>query len=123
MSTLSDIPFDPALDAPLYRQLYTHLRTAILSGRLKHGAKLPSTRALAAELNVSRNTVLTAYEQLLAEGYLEGIEGAGTFVASSLPNPALSATKLPDGSRREIQTTSPRLSARAETLIETPKMP
>ena len=57
---------------PLYRQLYEQLRAAILDGRLEPGAKLPSTRILAEELAVARNTVMGAYDQLLAEGYLEG---------------------------------------------------
>jgi GntR family transcriptional regulator/MocR family aminotransferase len=61
------------------------MRSAILAGELKGGMKLPSTRALADELNVSRNTVLNAYRQLLAEGYLESREGSGTFVARLLP--------------------------------------
>ena len=59
---------------------------AILAGELKHGTKMASTRGLAAQLNVSRNTVLTAYGQLLAEGLLESAEGSGTFVARALPD-------------------------------------
>ena len=60
-----DNPISSALDIPLYQQLYTHLRTAILSGDLQPGMRLPSTRALADELSISRNTVLNAYQQLL----------------------------------------------------------
>ena len=77
--------FHPIPSAPLYQALYTHLRAAILSGELKGGMKLPSTRALAEELSISRNTVLNAYRQLLAEGYLESREGSGTFVTRVLP--------------------------------------
>ncbi len=55
MTIFRDTPFRPAPDAPLYQQLYAHLRTTILSGQLKGGLKLPSTRALADELGVSRN--------------------------------------------------------------------
>ena len=69
-------PFHPDSNAPLYQELYTHMRAAILSGELKDGMKLPSTRALAEELNISRNTVLNAYRQLLAEGYLESRESS-----------------------------------------------
>src|SRR5215211_3240058 len=76
---------------PLYRVLYIHIRAAILSGELRGGMKLPSTRALAEQLNVSRNTVLNAYRQLLAEGYLEGREGSGTFVTHVLPEQLLAA--------------------------------
>ena len=67
------------------------LRVAILDGRLQPGAKLPSTRMLAEELAVARNTVMGAYEQLLAEGYLEGETGSGTYVARALPDKFLQA--------------------------------
>ena len=74
---------------PLYRQLYDGFREGILSGTLKKGLRLPSTRFLAAELRVSRNIVVLAFEQLLAEGYLESRTGAGTFVTNTLPEEAL----------------------------------
>ena len=74
---------------PLFRQIFDELRRAILTGRLKPGTCLPSTRQLAADLNVSRNTVLGAYDQLLAEGYLEGVAGSGTFVSRNLPEEML----------------------------------
>lgn len=66
---------------PLYRQLYVELRDAILDGRLEGGSLLPSSRVLSRELGISRNTVLNAYNQLIAEGYLETTEGSGTKVA------------------------------------------
>ena len=93
MTTFKEHPFHPAPDVTLYQALYTHMRTAILSGELKGGMKLPSTRALADELNISRNTVLNAYRQLLDEGYLEGREGSGTFVARVLPESLLTAPR------------------------------
>ena len=89
MDSLRAIPFDPASNVPLYQQLYVHLRRAILCGELKGGTKLPSTRALAEDFKLSRNTVLTAYRQLTAEGYLEGIEGSGSFVVHTLPDDLL----------------------------------
>ena len=95
MTVFKDNPFHPAPDAPLYQALYAHMRAAILSGELKDGMKLPSTRALADELNISRNTVLNAYRQLLAEGYLESREGSGTFVAHVLPELLLTAPRPP----------------------------
>jgi GntR family transcriptional regulator/MocR family aminotransferase len=70
---------------PIYRQLYEGYRDAIVERRLKSGQRLPSTRGLAAELQISRIPVLNAFDQLLAEGYLESRPGAGTFVAGSLP--------------------------------------
>lgn len=71
--------------SPLYRRIYDSIRSAILSGKLKSGERLPASRALAVELGVSRMTVINAYDQLFAEGYLEGRRGSGTFVASHLP--------------------------------------
>lgn len=65
----------------LTRQIYSSLREAILSGRLRAGDRLPPTRALARELNVARLTVATAYDWLSAEGYVTGQVGAGTYVA------------------------------------------
>lgn len=74
-------------DAPLFRQIYAQLRTAILSQDLRPGTKLPSTRHLAAQLKVSRSAVVSAYEQLLAEGYASGKVGSGSYVSSDLPAP------------------------------------
>lgn len=70
---------------PLHRQLYLALAKLILNGRLEPGMQLPSTRVLAKELGVARNTVLTAYQQLHAEGYLDGRVGSGSFVPITLP--------------------------------------
>lgn len=72
------LSLDPAL--PLVRQLIEALRAAILERRLLPGERLPATRLLARQLGVSRNSVLAAYEQLTAEGYLAGRVGAGSFV-------------------------------------------
>ncbi len=70
---------------PLYRQIYEGYRDAILAARLAPGARLPSTRGLADELEISRLPVLNAFDLLLAEGYCESRVGAGTFVSSALP--------------------------------------
>ncbi|WP_394830411.1 PLP-dependent aminotransferase family protein [Pendulispora rubella] len=85
MTTLH-LPIDRASRIPIYRQIYDGLRQAILDGVLHPGQKVPSTRALAEELEVSRLPVLTAYEQLLHECYLEGRLGSGTFVSAALPD-------------------------------------
>ena len=71
----------------MFRQIYLKLRSAILSGALGPATKLPSTRELAAQLGVSRSSVVSAFEQLLAEGYASGRTGAGTYIASDLPEP------------------------------------
>src|SRR6266498_3960497 len=94
MTIFKSNPFQPTEDVTLYQALYSHMRTAILSGELKAGMKLPSTRALADELNISRNTVLNAYRQLLAEGYLDSSEGSGTFVTHVLPELLLTAPQI-----------------------------
>ena len=73
---------DPNSETSLFRQLYDEIRKAILDRRLAAGSRLPSSRQLAEELNVSRNTVINAYEQLLAEGYINGHTGSGTYVAN-----------------------------------------
>ena len=78
---------DRSADAPVFRQIYLQLRSAILSGTLRPATKLPSTRELAAQLGVSRSAVVPAFEQLLAEGYAFGKKGAGTYIASDLPEP------------------------------------
>tara|TARA_R110002110_G_scaffold75009_3_gene198370 strand:- start:2069 stop:3577 length:1509 start_codon:yes stop_codon:yes gene_type:complete len=90
---LGTLDLDPAATVPLYRQLYDSLRGAILDGRLAAGARLPSSRLLASDLGVGRNTVLSAFEQLTAEGYLEAVVGAGTRVAASLPDELLEIAK------------------------------
>jgi GntR family transcriptional regulator/MocR family aminotransferase len=82
---LLTLPLDPAAATPLFRQLYEGLRRGILDGTLAPGTRLPATRPLAAELGVARNTVVNAYDQLLAEGYLEGKMGSGTRVSRTLP--------------------------------------
>jgi GntR family transcriptional regulator / MocR family aminotransferase len=69
---------------PLHRQIYDSFRAMILDRRLQSGQQIPSTRALANELGISRIPVLGAYSQLLAEGYIESRSGAGTFVTASL---------------------------------------
>jgi GntR family transcriptional regulator/MocR family aminotransferase len=108
------VPLDASAATPLFRQLYDGLRQSILNGRLAPGVRLPATRRLAEELGVSRNTVLNAYEQLLAEGYLEGKVGSGTYVPRTLPEEMLqvqaSGTQRPTPSRRR------RLSQRGELL-------
>lgn len=75
------IPINRALDIPLNRQIYQQIRQKILHGHLLAGEKLASSRELSVELKVSRNVILEAYDQLLAEGFLIARRGAGTFVA------------------------------------------
>ena len=83
---------------PIFRQLYLQIRLAILSGGLRPGAKFPSTRSLAQALNVSRASVVNAYEQLLAEGYAFTKSGSGTYISPDFPRAA--ETDQPTISRR-----------------------
>lgn len=78
------IRLDSRRNEPLFRQIYDGIRNAILSGDLTRGTSLPSTRSLADQLTVSRMTVVNAYDQLLAEGYLTARAGSGTFVSHDL---------------------------------------
>jgi GntR family transcriptional regulator/MocR family aminotransferase len=83
---LAGVALDRAGPGPLHRQLCDGVRAAILAGQLRAGTRLPATRDLASRLGVSRLTVQTAFDQLVAEGYLEGRRGSGTYVAGTLPD-------------------------------------
>jgi GntR family transcriptional regulator / MocR family aminotransferase len=75
---------DRASRTPLTRQIYMQVRSAVLSGALGPGTRMPSSRAMASKLGVARASVVSAYEHLRAEGYLEGRHGSGTFIAGDL---------------------------------------
>jgi GntR family transcriptional regulator / MocR family aminotransferase len=97
ISDLMLVPIDRDSRVPVLRQVYLELRRTILCGAVPPGGRLPATRALAARLGIARNSVVAAYEQLLAEGFIEGRVGAGTFVSRALPEtpePALVTTAL-----------------------------
>ena len=89
MDVVIELRDDPS--TPAYRRLAEAIREGILSGRFRAGEKLPPTRALAGALKLARNTILEAYEQLTAEGYLTARHGSGTFVAPDLPDRAFVA--------------------------------
>src|SRR5688572_458151 len=100
-------------DGPLFRQLYRALRAGIHDGVVSPGTRLPATRTLATELGVSRTTVLLAYEQLAAEGYLDGRRGSGTF-AHAVPPPAApgrAKAAAPTALAAPAAPAAPRLSA------------
>jgi GntR family transcriptional regulator/MocR family aminotransferase len=80
------IAIDRSAAKPLYQQICQEYRDAILEGRLRSGQRLPSTRTIAAELTISRVSVLNAFDQLIAEGYFERRMGSGTYVSSTLPD-------------------------------------
>ena len=98
---------------PLHRQVYDAFRAMILERALQPGQQIPSTRTLAGELGISRIPVLGAYAQLLAEGYLESRQGAGTFVTASLPDPPPSTRPMAvDSASGATAVTSSRASRR-----------
>ncbi len=102
---------------PLNRQIYQLMRTAILQGVWAADTKLPSSRELAQDTQLSRNTVLHAYQQLLAEGYIVARAGSGTFVSDTLPDSANARRPLrAEGSRRAASL--PPLSRRAQLLLQ-----
>ena len=97
---------------PLHRQLYEALRRALLDGKLAAGERLPSSRDLAQDLNLSRNTVVAAINQLTVEGYLVSQVGSGTYVADSVPKASPRPTAV-------AATPSGQLSRRGEALAST----
>lgn len=96
---IAGLSLDRASPVALYHQLYERFRDLILRGRLQAGQNLPSSRALTAELGVSRNTVSLAYDRLFSEGYIVSKTGSGTYVNDRLPEDLLNAGTTA-GSRR-----------------------
>lgn len=80
-ASMPALKIKPKSACPLYRQVYNQVRQAILEQKLSAGTRLPSTRALACMLGVSRNTVLNAYEALVADALLAACKGSGTHVS------------------------------------------
>lgn len=100
------IAVDRTAAKPLHKQIYDSYRDMIIRRNLGPGQQIPSTRALATELRISRIPVLTAYSQLLAEGYFESRAGAGTYVCSSLPE------QFTPSARNSVQSADARSGAR-----------
>ncbi|HFZ8994632.1 TPA: PLP-dependent aminotransferase family protein [Citrobacter freundii] len=90
-------------DEFLHKRLYNAIRRAILDGSLPPQSRLPASRDLAGELGISRNTILTTYEQLMAEGYVVSRRGSGTFVAKTTPETFLTAEYRGENSADAIQ--------------------
>lgn len=114
--TLDILSVDRDSAEPMHRQIYGALRRYILDGRIAAQTLLPSTRSLAEDLKVGRNTVIAAYDQLLAEGFIESRGGSGTWVAPIMPDRIMAvAPKRPCSPRR--------LSRRGETIVQGPQPP
>jgi GntR family transcriptional regulator / MocR family aminotransferase len=117
-SSFRAFSIDANSDEPLHRQLYNELRAAVLGGRLPTGCRLPASRELAQVTGLSRNTVLSAYDQLIAEGYIDSRAGSGTYVASSLPDQVLTGPVMEPFPEADRGTR--RLSPRGERLLASP---
>ena len=100
---------------PITRQIAAQVRAQCASGVLRPGNRLPSVRALAAELAVNQNTILRVYERLTAEGLLERRHGEGTFVADRIPTGQMKAQ------RRLLRQQIVRAAELAKTLGVDPK--
>jgi len=124
-SFLPPIALEAGSGVPIYQQVSEWFRHAIANGQLRPGQRVPSTRSLATELQVSRLPVLSAYEQLLAEGYLQSFVGAGTCVAHSIPSaglkparPRMAAVPLTPGSSRRIAQRVATMRAPEQTWLD-----
>ena len=93
---------DRASRTPLTRQIYMQVRSAVLSGALRPGTRMPSSRAMASKLGVARASVVLAYEHLLAEGYVESRHGSGTFIAGDLTGLVSRRHGAPRAARRAV---------------------
>jgi len=116
-STSLFIRLDPRARGALQRQVYSGIQRAILDGVVGPGARLPSSRALADDLGISRTTTLLAVQQLQEEGYLSARRGSGMFVADELPDDLLKRR----ASRPRPRVTHPPLSRRGAALVAAPQ--
>lgn len=121
--SLLSFEIDRASQQPLYHQLAKRLRDAIASGRLSAGAKLPSTRVVAEELQVARITVSQAFDALHAEGLLTSKVGSGTYVADKVTQPTVRTSvsaPMASSGRHDVYPFRS-LSRRGSRLISSPK--
>ena len=114
--SLDIMSVDRGSEEPMHRQIYGALRRFILDGQISAHTLLPSTRSLAEDLKVGRNTVIAAYDQLLAEGFIEARAGSGTWVTPIQQN-------RPSATLRSRLSTSDRLSRRGQTIVNGPQPP
>ncbi len=95
------ISLDAGGNRSLQAQLFEQIRGMIVEGRLKASDPIPASRELSEQLGVSRNTVVLAYERLLAEGYIESRRSVGTFVSSCIPETGLYLDRRSNGAARD----------------------
>jgi GntR family transcriptional regulator/MocR family aminotransferase len=114
--SLDMLSVDRASDEPMHRQIYNALRRLILDGRIPAQSLLPSTRSLAEDLSVGRNTVIAAYDQLFAEGFIEAHAGSGTWVAPIQQG-------RPAAPKHRKHGRCPPLSRRGRIIVDGPQPP
>lgn len=105
-------------EVPLTRQIYKILSDLVLSGELCAGVKLPASRGFATDCGVSRNTIMFAYEQLLAEGYVISKTGSGTFVSDTVPVAEWSSNTKEVELTESVNSPEPVLSKRGREVIK-----
>lgn len=114
--SLDIMSVDRSSEEPMHRQIYGALRRYVLDGQIQPNTLLPSTRSLAEDLRVGRNTVIAAYDQLLAEGFIEARAGSGTWVAPIQQNRVATTPRPNPGA-------AARLSRRGQTIVDGPQPP
>src|ERR1700681_2816326 len=116
IATLNMVRLDRRQRESLQKQLYRQIRELIMTGQLEAGVRLPSTRDLVSQLGASRNTIVYAFDQLVAEGYLDSRAGSGMYVAALKRAPKAG---MPNDSAPAARTIAqPRISNRAALLSE-----
>ena len=110
------LALDPSSPEPLHRQIGEQMRRAILERRLKPGARLPSSRRMAEDLDCARGTVVLAFDQLVAEGYVVSQAGSAMSVAANLPDEMLTVPPA-GGSPRHTAVARPAVARRTRALL------
>src|ERR1700738_2687253 len=114
---------DRASRTPLTRQIYIQVRSAVLSGALRPGTRMPSSRAMASKLGVARASWVLAYEPLRAEGYVESRHGSGTFIAGDLTGLASRRRGAPRATRRAVPTSAQTFSDFERSAVQSDARP
>src|SRR6202158_3689902 len=114
---------DRASRTPLTRQIYMQVRSAVLSGALRPGTRMPPARAMASKLGVARASVVLAYEHLIAEGYVESRQGSGTFIAGDLTGLASRRRGAPRATKRTLPTSAQTFSDFERSAVQSDARP
>ncbi len=121
-NTINEFGFlrlDGRRKSPLFLQLYDQVRAAILDGRLKANSRIPSSRDLMEQLGVSRTTIVSAIDRLIAEGYLHTSQGRGTFVSSEIPDEQILPQPISDNLVSTKNNRSNHLGKNGRRIVDT----